>query len=520
MNKNLQTVYKYHDDTKHRPLRYAKSLGYMDWDTQPNPFRSYENSEQIQMPLALSHDTPEYSEIFTSLAPQSFSLKTISQFFQFSLGLASIKVQGSSSWALRCNASSGNLHPSEAYLIANDIEDIQCGVYHYAPRKHNLELLAKGNLALSLPKESFLIAISSIVWREAWKYGERSWRYTQLDCGHAQRALEISAFMLGWDIKKLDICDDDISSLVGLNQKERYIEQESENPDMLLLVSAKSNNDIIDIAKIRQSFAKNYEGVANQLSPSWHKWEVLEEIENATNSKITPIEKITTTNIKRDKTNESKKVVLTRRSAQMMNKEKSNFSYEQFDIIISSVSASLDSKPCAVHLVLFIHNVEKLESGLYILIRNKEHKQELKRLMKDSFLWEKEELDTENKKDLYLLEKGNFQNISKKISCSQDIASDSAFSIGMLTQFTEQFEKYGSHRYKELYWECGAIGQQLYLEANSLNLSATGIGCFLDDIFHQLLELKTNQYQSLYHFTIGRGILDTRLSDIEPYRGR
>lgn len=62
-----------------------------------------------------------------------------------------------------------------------------------------------------------------------------------------------------------------------------------------------------------------------------------------------------------------------------------------------------------------------------------------------------------------------------------------------------------------MYWECGAIGQELYLEASSLGLSGTGIGCFLDDTLHGLLGLKGNRFQTLYHFTVGRGFVDSRI---------
>ncbi len=122
--------------------------------------------------------------------------------------------------------------------------------------------------------------------------------------------------------------------------------------------------------------------------------------------------------------------------------------------------------------------------------------------------------------NLYLLEFGDFKLASKAISCNQNIASDGAFSLGMLVEFDNQIKIYGTHRYKELYWTCGAIGQQLYLEATSLNLSATGIGCFLDDIFHNLLGITNTKYQSLYHFTIGRGLIDSRLTNEEPYKNR
>ena len=51
MNKNLQMVYTYHNETKHSQQRYARSLGYMDWETQPNPYRTYAGTKKIQLPL-------------------------------------------------------------------------------------------------------------------------------------------------------------------------------------------------------------------------------------------------------------------------------------------------------------------------------------------------------------------------------------------------------------------------------------------------------------------------------------
>ena len=159
--------------------------------------------------------------------------------------------------------------------------------------------------------------------------------------------------------------------------------------------------------------------------------------------------------------------------------------------------------------------VADIESGLYILIRNEKHKEQLQSLFKETFLWEK--IDTEAG-NLYKLETGDFKFLAKAISCNQDIASNGAFTLGMLAEFSNQLEKHGASRYKQLYWDCGAIGQQLYLEATSLKLSATGIGCFLDDILHGTIGLKTNHFQTLYHFTIGRGLVDNRLSTKKPYK--
>jgi len=41
---------------------------------------------------------------------------------------------------------------------------------------------------------------------------------------------------------------------------------------------------------------------------------------------------------------------------------------------------------------------------------------------------------------------------------------------------------------------------------------ATGIGCYLDDEFHELFGFKSEAYQTFYHFTVGFPIEDPRLS--------
>ena len=45
----LACVVAYHEQTKHRPERYARALGYMDWANQPDPFRRYEGAPQLPL---------------------------------------------------------------------------------------------------------------------------------------------------------------------------------------------------------------------------------------------------------------------------------------------------------------------------------------------------------------------------------------------------------------------------------------------------------------------------------------
>lgn len=520
---NTQMVYTYHNETKHSQFKYAKSLGYMDWDTQPNPYRSYVDTQKTELPLSFQNKSLEYSQIFTKLNDERvvapLCLESVSQFFQFSLGLAAIKASNGQSWALRCNASSGNLQPSEAYIIASNIEGVEDGLHHYAPREHELELLSGTTSDLALPSGSFLVCLSSIVWREAWKYGERSWRYTQLDCGHALKALEVSALMLGWKVDVVSTKDTQLQSLIGFDQAHRYVPEERELSDMLLLVTLDDTVQTtdIDISILRNALQNTYEGKANQLSHDWHKWNILEKIEDATLSDELEVKKFKVDayekNPYRDISSLAKDIVLNRRSAQVMNSHDCTITKKAFETILGSVKSSKSP----IHLVIFVHSVEEMDSGLYILVRNNAHTEELKSELKETFLWERVDTDAG---ELYKLQDGDMKNISKTLSCNQSIASDGAFTLGMLAQFTAQIEAFGASRYKELYWECGAIGQQLYLETTSVNLSATGIGCFLDDMLHEVIGLKTNSYQTLYHFTVGRGLVDERLSTLKPYANR
>src|SRR5438876_5347886 len=117
-------------------------------------------------------------------------------------------------------------------------------VYHYAPKEHALErraiLEAKAwsELCTPFPEGSFLVGLSSVHWREAWKYGERAFRYCQHDAGHALATLRIAAAALGWDLVLLDgISDRAIAALLGLSRGDDYGTAEREEPELLALIT-------------------------------------------------------------------------------------------------------------------------------------------------------------------------------------------------------------------------------------------------------------------------------------------
>ncbi len=169
-----------------------------------------------------------------------------------------------------------------------------------------------------------------------------------------------------------------------------------------------------------------------------------------------------------------------------------------------------------VHLGLFVHRVADLPKGLYFLVRNKNHLQHLKATFHSQFLWEKPE-GCPAELDLFLLDRGNFMRTSAAVSCGQDIAGNGCFSLGMISAFEGPLKNHGAWFYPRLYWECGAIGQVLYLQAEVSKIRSTGIGCFFDDPVHQIFGIEDMSYQSLYHFTVGGPVEDTRLTTSPAY---
>ena len=120
--------------------------------------------------------------------------RTLSRFFEFALALSAWKKAGESEWALRSNPSSGQSASdgrlcgltkdrrtrSETGSLSLRAEGTWSGV---AGRVCSAEHVAR--LLAPFPADAFLFGLTSVHWREAWKYGERAFRYCNHDVGHA-----------------------------------------------------------------------------------------------------------------------------------------------------------------------------------------------------------------------------------------------------------------------------------------------------------------------------------------------
>ncbi|HIP86205.1 MAG TPA: SagB/ThcOx family dehydrogenase [Aquifex sp.] len=539
-------VLDYHRRTKHYPWRYAQSLGYLDWDTQPNPFRFWEGAEIIKLPFSEAPNIPTLGLYDTKLPKErEFSLETVSLFLELALGISAWKTAGGNTWAVRMNPSSGNLHPTECYLVIPNVAGLK-GVYHYNPYLHALEKIRDipSKLAERIKNhfktEGFLVILTSIPWRESWKYGERALRYCLLDTGHAIGGLRFSANIQGWRVKWLSVpSDGELKSILGLD-KAPFPHGEEEYPELALFVFPRKVGNVprdLPTEVVNEFKRLPFKVKPNVLSPERVLWEVVYSTFEESEKPRTPEEVFTypgspLRNFVEYRLKSAVSVIRNRRSGHIYNPEgfidKNTFlqildrtlprkDYSPFDVEIS---------PTYISLVLFVHRVRGLERGIYTFIRNNRHLDLFKEKFKRNFLWKKVE------ENLYLLAEGDTTQLAGYLSCNQPIAENGAFAVAMVSEFKNVLENQ-PWKYKNIHWEAGLIGQVLYLEATALGLKGTGIGCFYDDLTAEVLGLakikKGNNLlwepevesdetlQVVYHFTVGKAWEDPRIRTLPPY---
>jgi SagB-type dehydrogenase family enzyme len=538
LNSTIERTLAYHQRTKHHLRKYAQSLGYLDWATQPDPFRTYAGATRIELDLLGDRVTSSYGDLFRpgAIPPQTIGVETIGVLFELSLGLSAWKQYQGSRWALRCTPSSGNLHPTEGYLIVPEVPGLTGGVYHYVSRDHCLErrcLLSRGandRLTAALPPHGFLIGLSSIHWREVWKYGERAFRYCQHDTGHAIASVRIAATALGWSARLLDAPGDaDVTALLGLDRDADFADvaaADREHPDVLLLVSNTPPSRFPAPLALRFAPDGVWEGRANPLSPQHVDWPIIDDVAKATwkpeTEPMQTIEPVALPPLIPSSQVAAATLIRQRRSCLALD-GKTSISVETFYRMLDSLLPRPGVPPWdtlpwepRLHLGIFVHRVRGLTPGLYLLERNAAVHERIRLALRDKFLW-KRPPDCPEHLRLWCLAEADLQDVSREVSCHQEIASDGAFSLGMLAECGETIRHRGPYWYRRLFWESGVLGQVLYLEAEAAGIRSTGIGCYFDDVFHDLLGIQTDAFQSLYHFTVGGPIDDPRLTTLAPY---
>jgi SagB-type dehydrogenase family enzyme len=332
-----------------------------------------------------------------------------------------------------------------------------------------------------------VFVLTSIAWREAWKYRDRAYRYCLHDMGHAWQALALAAQALGVDSFAIgNFVDDEVAEFCHLN--------EDEWPMLIVKLHG------IPVRVPDGGDAVWFGGQANQLSPQQVAYPLIGEMHAATKLKENERQGVSAVETAPAGSSEIQlpapassvrafgEVARTRRSALDFRGGKGSISLAQLAAILAVTAQPLCSDFSGarfVQLYLYVHRVDGLEPGVY---RYWPEHAELERIRS-----------------------GDQRVAAAGLSLGQDLAGNACLAFSMIADLDRAVRSYGDRGYRYAHFEAGAIGQRLYLAAEALGLGATGIGAFFDDQVHSYLHLAPEQGQVVYHFAIGYPVPDPRV---------
>ncbi len=556
----------YHQRTKHRLDGYAAGPDTLDWDAQPDPFRRYAGAPLTALPLKADSVTTGWADLFapSRITPRPLDREALGLLFELSFALSAWKQYGPDRWAMRVNPSSGNLHPTEAWLLCQGAQGVADGVHHYAPREHALERRASfapgpdGTPTTGTTPRA-CIALTSIQWREAWKYGERAFRYCQLDVGHAIGALRYAAAVLGWRLQPVACSTAHIAALLGLDREADFGAAEREEPDMLLeLLPPDAPTE--SVAPWGWPVPTDWQGTPNRLDRHpMYRWPVIDAVAAATRVPALPSETPESLGgrafcagkggaraaggghgAKRSAaqalgrtaqdlpdlprgTHNAAQLIRQRRSAQRFD-ARARMGLDPLWLLLRALHPDrlpFDAGPHVprVHVLLFAHRVDGLAPGAYLLPRSAVGCGPLRHSLPTGLELAPVPDAPADAPLLRLAETPALAGTLRTLNCHQALGSDAMLGFALLAEFNPLPD---AAAYRERLQEAGLIGQALYLEAEALGLRGTGIGCFFDDALHQLIGLPDSAaasapLQSVYHFTVGLPVNDARISTEPPY---
>jgi len=488
------TWLEYHESTKHSPESLRRAAHVLDWANMPDPFRHYEGVPLLDLPADPPVPDAPVLEVLRGKSGTTFAVDGptfLSQLLFYSAAISASKRVPSTGYryALRVNPSSGNLHPTEFHFITRGLKDWADGLYHYRVASHMAEQRALGDFELKSMGGCgpIVFVLTSIAWREAWKYRARAYRYCLHDIGHAWQALTLAACAFGCESFAIgSFPDDELAQLCRVN--------EDEWP--MLIVSL--NGQSIPVSKLDAGGAVWFGGQANQLSTETIVYPLIEKMHAAT--KLDRSRPTTESGSEPAGSGEVKlppPAVSLRSFGEVARARRSALDFRggALTMSLTQLSAILDA--CIwpffadfaiarfVRLYLYAHRVDGLEPGVYRY-------------------WP-------GTRELERIKSGDQRIAAAGLSLGQDLAGNACVAFSMIADLDRATRINGARGYRYAHFEAGAIGHRMYLAAEALGLQATGIGAFFDELVHRYLGLKPSNGQVVYHFAIGHAVPDPRL---------
>ncbi len=196
---------------------------------KPAQYKTYPGAKLVKLPGPkyrgmTVEDAIKKRRSVRNYSPKTLSISQLSQLLFAAQGITG-KMYGQ---PLRTTPSAGALYPFEVYLVVNNVQGLSQGIYHYAVRHHELELVQAGDFSSQITdaglKQGMLgesdvtFVLAAIFDRVRSKYGERGFRYVYMEAGHISQNIYLQAVSLGLGSVGVGaFLDEKVNKLIGID---------------------------------------------------------------------------------------------------------------------------------------------------------------------------------------------------------------------------------------------------------------------------------------------------------------
>ncbi len=553
MNKDTRFALDYHEKTKHSVISIMNSHYQIDWNDRPLSYKTYINKLPVKV-LTTHFSIPDMNTILSinKIHPQNteynkkdrkiisnysdknkiesknLTLQVLSMILFFIGGITRIIKNNDNIYYMRTAPATGALYPIEIYIICKNFSsDLTPGIYHFNPIEFSLEKIRDGDYTKIITEaiadnqevhdSPLLMIFTSIAWRNAWKYQDRSYRHWFWDAGVITANLLATNISCGIDSKIfLGFIDDKLDQLLGLEKEKEAtvaivafkIKPIPSNTNNIDLKSNTENNltsmSTFPISKVEKSYPFIWK--THQSSKLFNKEEVFEWTNSALNQ----------TNEFKDKEKQPlyKNKILKRYDfpnackittfpslGETILKRGSTRKFSRSPISSSILSNILFNSTRGIPMD-FKKDTQTL-TDIYLIIND------VNGIDKGGYFYNQEE------NSLNLINAHTSRDLSGYACLDQPLFSDASVVLFLMANLYKIVEILGNRGYRAAQFEAGIILGKIYLSAYAHSIGASG-STFYDDIVTDIFLPHSSDKNTMIAVGIGNPSYKSRAGKILP----
>ena len=488
-NRDTDAAWKYHNGTKHSYLSIRTNPHVLDWDNKPLLFKIYPTLEVLRLPKDLPQSEVPALSALSTLSKNAATAGTpdremLARLLFFSAGVTKSKKYPGGETFFRAAACTGALYEIELYFACCDLPGLAAGVYHFGVAEFGLRQLRKGDFRRvlveatgghpAIARAPVTVICTGTYWRNAWKYRSRTYRHFGWDNGTIIANMLAMSYTLGQPAEVVGgFVDSLVNRLLDLDVQREVafsliaiggisdIPEKAPPIEPLELPTVAYSKEEVDFPAMRQMHEASCLFTAEEVA-AWRPLEAAARSTRATGSgsgietKSFPLQPLPESGFPADPL---ERVILRRGSTRQFSR--TAISFVQLSTILERATRDLVADFGTVgtalnDLYLIVNAVDGLPSGAYYY-------------------------DAQGKQ-LLLLKEGEFRERASYLGLEQQLPGDASVDVFFLADLPRIFERLGNRGYRATQLEAGIIGGRMYLAAYALQLGASGLTFYDDDV--------------------------------------